>query len=142
MTKEAKGSLHLDNESAIKRIKAFAESFKSMDKIVEALKINKEITEADNQSTTQLMDMYQITLDAINKEIEATDDIERKRELEKQRKDILEHAESEKSGQREYNNHREERTHSSQRWILGVSATLILTGTGVGAKYFLYKKEK
>lgn len=139
MTKEAKGSLHLDNESAIKRMKAFAESIKSMDKIAEALKINKEVTVADNQSTTQMMDMYKITLDAINKEIEATDDIERKRELEKQRKDILERMEREKSEQREYNCRREERTHNSQRWIL---ATLLLTGTGVGAKYLLDKKEK
>lgn len=125
--------------------KASAEAAKILaDLAKEALKFgksSKDITIADQQSTSEYNAALSETLNSINKEISETNNPEEKSSLYKQREDIINRMREEKEKQRQNNNEREEKDRNQATGFFTIVTVVALGAGGFAVKLLLDNKK-
>ncbi|MGN7409438.1 hypothetical protein [Sporosarcina sp. SAFN-010] len=101
----------------------------------------KEVTLADQYSTSEYNKGLLETLNYINKEIDKADETLGKSNLYKQREDILNRMREEKENQRLYNNEREASDRNLATGLVTVVAVVALGAGGVATKILLDSKK-
>ncbi|KYG58469.1 hypothetical protein [Planococcus maritimus] len=107
---------------------------------METGEIKKEVTTADQASTSEYLSALEVTLTAINQEIMNCTDTEEKLMLYKQRANIIDKMEEEKKNQRHFNENREAENRIHSKAVFAVVASVAVGAGSLVAKSLLENK--